>query len=68
LGKFVRQIPIEFKEILELNTIDYEYGKFFLKCFLFQQAIKEKTNLILTPRQIDNLLVQMANLKLNERR
>jgi hypothetical protein len=67
LGQFVRQLPKEYTEILELDTIDHEYGKFYLKCFLLQQTIKEKTNITLTPRQIDNLLVEIANLKLNER-
>lgn len=47
---------------------DKEYELFFYKCLFLQKRILESTNLLLTPRQLDNYLLNSANSNLRKRK
>lgn len=61
LRKFTSQVPKDLKYILELENIDNEYAKFYCKCFDLKRQIKTQLNIELTNRQLDNLLIEIAN-------
>ena len=61
LRQFTSQVPKDLKHILELNNIDNEYAKFYCKCYDLKRQIKTQFNIALTNRQLDNLLIEVAN-------
>lgn len=61
LRQFTSQVPKDLKHILELDNIDNEYAKFYCKCFDLKRQIKAQSNIDLTHRQLDNLLIEVAN-------
>lgn len=61
LRKFTSQVPKDLKHILELDNIDNEYAKFYCKCFDLKRQIKTRFKIDLTNRQLDNLLIEVAN-------
>ncbi len=61
LRKFTSQVSKDLKYILELENIDNEYAKFYCKCFDLKRQIKTQLNIELTNRQLDNLLIEIAN-------
>ncbi len=61
LRQFTSQVPKDFKHILDLDNIDNEYAKFYCKCFELRRQIKTQLNIDLTHRQLDNLLIEVAN-------
>jgi hypothetical protein len=61
LRQFTSQVPKDLKHILELENIDSEYSKFYCKCFDLKRHIKTQFNIDLTNRQLDNLLIEVAN-------
>tara|TARA_R110002111_G_scaffold207813_1_gene271941 strand:- start:636 stop:1307 length:672 start_codon:yes stop_codon:yes gene_type:complete len=65
LRQFTKKVPKDLKHILDLNNIDSEYSKYYCKCFDLKRQIKAKFNIDLTNRQLDNLLIQVANKQSN---
>jgi hypothetical protein len=63
LRLFKIKLPYDLKQILELENIDLEYAKFYCKCVTLKRQIKLDFNIDLTNRQLDNLLIQIANTK-----
>lgn len=61
LRQFTSQVPKDLKYILEVENIDNEYAKFYCKCFELKRQIKTQLNIELTNRQLDNLLIEIAN-------
>ena len=61
LRQFKSQVPKDLKHILDLDNIDNEYAKFYCKCFDLRRQIKTKFNIELTHRELDNLLIEVAN-------
>lgn len=61
LRQFSSQVPQDLKHILKLDNIDNEYAKFYCKCFDLKRQIKTQLNIELTHRQLDNLLIEVAN-------
>ncbi len=61
LRQFTSHVPKDLKYILELDNVDNEYAKFYCKCFDLKRQIKTQFNIDLTHRQLDNLLIEVAN-------
>ncbi|MFL9483854.1 hypothetical protein ACI6Q2_13840 [Chitinophagaceae bacterium LWZ2-11] len=60
---FVKKLPKELQVLADRKNTDKEYSNFFCKCFFLRQTINEQFNVLLTPRQLDNLLIETANRK-----
>jgi hypothetical protein len=60
---FVKKLPKNLIPMTNRQNTDKEYSRFVYKCFYLQQLIKEQHNILVTPRQLDNLLIQNANKK-----
>lgn len=58
---FVKKLPKELQILTERENTDREYSNFFYKCVFLRQRINEQFNVLLTPRQLDNLLIETAN-------
>jgi hypothetical protein len=61
LRKYASKVPEDLKHILKLDNIDSEYAKFYCKCYDLKRRIKTELNIDLTNRQLDNLLIEVAN-------
>lgn len=61
LRNFISQVPKDLKYILDHDNIDKEYAKFYCKCFDVKRQIMAKYNIELTNRELDNLLIDIAN-------
>ncbi len=58
---FVKKLPKELQVLADRDNTDKEYTNFFYKCFFLRQTINEQFKVSLTPRQLDNLLIETAN-------
>jgi hypothetical protein len=58
---FVKKLPKELQVLTERENTDREYSNFFYKCIYLRQIINERFNVLLNPRQLDNLLIETAN-------
>ncbi len=58
LRRFYKKVPKEFSFLLKDENIDKNYSIFFIKCFDLKNRIREKYNILLTNRQLDNLLIK----------
>jgi hypothetical protein len=58
---FVKKLPKELQVLADRENTDREYSNFFYKCIYLRQIINERFNVLLTPRQLDNLLIETAN-------
>ena len=67
MRSFVRTINKDLSQIIKDAECDIEYAKFFCRCFQFNREIQNKFDMDLTTRQIDNILVEVANKKSIER-
>lgn len=67
IRQFKLKLPKQMKELTDNEFIDKEYGKFFCKCYLLQQEIYKKTKTLISPRQLDNLLIGIANDRLQNK-
>lgn len=65
LRQFTSRVPIDLMQFVQLESIDEEYAKFFLKCFDLKRRIQYHYEFNLTNRQLDNILIDVANNKLN---
>ncbi len=61
---FLSRLPKQLKALADRQNIDKEYSHFFYKCFHLRQTINEQHNILLTPRHLDNLLIETANNKI----
>jgi hypothetical protein len=61
---FVKQLPGNLRELEVREPVDREYSNFVYKCLHLRQTIFEKHQILLTPRQLDNLLIETANSKM----
>lgn len=61
LRQFSGHVPADLKHILDINDIDVEYAKFYCKCFDLRRQIRDQYNINLTHRQLDNVLIEVAN-------
>ena len=67
MRNFNKKLPLSMEKQIVIDMVDSEYGKFFYKCFLLQQNIYEKTGTLLTPRQLDNFLLNISNENPNKK-
>lgn len=58
---FVKRLPKKLQLLADRENTDKEYSNFFYKCFFLRQTINEQFKILLTPRQLDNLLIEAAN-------
>lgn len=63
LRSFITKVPEELNFNLDSQNVDLEYAKFFCKCFDLKRQIRNKFEIELTNRQLDNLLIETANKK-----
>lgn len=63
LKNFVTKVPNDLEFILDSQNTDLEYAKFYCKCFELKRLIKTEFNMELSNRQLDNLLIEVANKK-----
>lgn len=63
IRQFISKVPNELKFNVDSQNADLEYAKFYCKCFELKRQIKNKFSIELTNRQLDNLLIERANLK-----
>ncbi len=63
LRQYKCKVPKDLEYLIKLSNVDKEYAKFFCKCFDLKKQIdiKHKTNL--SNRQLDNVLINIANKK-----
>lgn len=61
LRQFKYEVPKDLEHLLKRDNIDIEYAKFYCDCFSLKGQIKEHFGIELTPRQLDNLLIEIAN-------
>jgi hypothetical protein len=60
---FVKRLPKDLQSLADRENTNKEYSNFFYKCFYLRQTINEKFGVLLTSRQLDNLLIETANNK-----
>lgn len=48
---------------LDKTTVDKEYASFFCKCLILKKILEEKSGRIVTPRTIDNILLDIYDKK-----
>ncbi len=67
LRQFTSRVPKDLKECIYLENIDVEYAKFFIKCFDLKRQVEDHFKSTLTNRQLDNILIDVANKKSNRK-
>jgi hypothetical protein len=60
---FVSRVPKDLAHIVGSTEIDTDYAKFVSKCLALRNLIAEEYECDLTTRQLDNLLLNVANRK-----
>ena len=68
LRHFISRVPSSMDFIFESDSVDKEYAKFVCKSFVIRNSIVDNYNIDLTLRQFDNILIDFANKKLNEKK
>lgn len=63
LRQFISRVPKELYSITKLKTVDEEYAKFVCKCFALKSNFENVHKTTLSNRQLDNLLIEIANKK-----
>lgn len=58
---FVPKLPKDLQALVNKENTDKEYSTFFYKCYFLSQNIYEQFKICLTPRQLDNFLIETAN-------
>lgn len=61
LRHFVGKVPKPFEHWLRLEGVDTEYSKFVCKALCLRTLISNRYGILLTNRQLDNLLIDVAN-------
>ena len=60
---FIKSLPKELKELSDKNNVDKQYSTFAYKCFFIRDKIYKQYQILLSPRELDNLLMEIANNK-----
>ncbi len=63
LRDFKSEVPKDLQEILQLKNVDSEYANFYCRSFDIKNKIEFEHKTEITPRQLDNLLIEKANGK-----
>lgn len=58
LKKIVPVLPVEMKKYYKTLNFDSDYTDFLFRCLYLQKIIASEHNIILSPREIDNLLLE----------
>lgn len=66
LRQFRSHVSNDLKPILKFENIDNEYAKFYCKCYDLKRQIKNHYNIDLSNRELDNLLIEIANKNLEQ--
>lgn len=61
LRTFISRVPREFAPVISFKNVDEEYAKFYCKCFEVKRQIEGSYKTIITNRQFDNILIDVAN-------
>lgn len=61
LKLFITKVPSDFQNFKELPDTDKDYSKFICKSFALQSLIEKEYGIKLSTRELDNLLVEIAN-------
>ena len=64
IGKLIKGLDIKESKININNNYDGAYQSFYLRCELVVRKIEAKYNIKLNCRELDNLLIEIANDKL----
>lgn len=67
LNYFVKKTPKPINFLLDSYSADKDYAKFVCKCFVFRKEIMDKYDINLSIRHFDNILINFANKKLDEK-
>jgi hypothetical protein len=65
---FVSRYNMGYKQYLVGGNVDQEYEKFFAKAFFLRHHIAEQLGMKLSPRELDNFLIKIANDKYNNKK
>jgi len=63
MRQFKGKVPKDLVHLTQLSNVDKEYAKFFCKCFDLKRQIETKHKTNLSNRQLDNVLIEIANKK-----
>ena len=63
MRSFVRTVNKDLSKIIKDVECDKEYAKFFCKCFELKKQVEKQFDITMTNRQLDNVLVEIANMK-----
>lgn len=63
LSMFISKVPKQLEQFIHKDQVDKDYAKFFCKCFHLQQLIATEYGVSLSPRQLDNILLEVSNQK-----
>jgi hypothetical protein len=61
MRQFVNRHSNHLKVLADKETVDKEYSNFVYKCWHLQQIVLNEFSILLSPRQLDNLLIETAN-------
>ncbi len=59
----IKKVPADLQHLLLVSKAGKDYSTFNCKCFELQRQIANEYGLNLSPRQLDNLLIEVANKK-----
>jgi len=61
LCNFISRIPSDPSFLTRLDKVDKSYATFVCKCYALQTEIEKQYKIALTPRQLDNVLIEIAD-------
>lgn len=61
----ISKIPKDYEGVLKQKKINITYATLFCKCLWLRKEIKRKYKVELSPRQLDNILLNVSNKKLS---
>lgn len=64
MRKFVSRCDENYKNYISNEHIDKEYAKFFINAYTLKNLISTEFNIELTPREVDNFLIDVANISI----
>lgn len=67
LRQIISKPPKAYQEIIKSDDVDTEYAIYVCKCLTIMDEIKKQHRLDLTPRQLDNILISIANYSMNKK-
>lgn len=64
IGRFIKTVPKKFNSLIKQDNVDEAYARYFCKCYYLKKEIETQHGTNITPRVIDNILMDEANKKL----